>query len=163
VARTAGHLLVGLVDEDWGRRYGPTPPPMPHVADCWWSTTNRRSWTPSAGSCGSSGRRSYGGTVHEALASARDFLPDLMLPDGDGFEVMRRLRADGLPHAVVFLTARDTRKDLVGGLTEGGDDYDHPIRCCAWATWNWTPASTPCAAPARRSTCHPPSSASCAV
>ncbi|GAA3998485.1 response regulator transcription factor [Streptomyces sp. NBC_01352] len=67
-------------------------------------------------------------TAHEALASARDFLPDLilldvMLPDGDGFEVMHRLRADGLPHAVVFLTARDTRKDLVRGLTEGGDDY----------------------------------------
>lgn len=67
-------------------------------------------------------------TVRQALASARDFLPDLilldvMLPDGDGFEAMRRLRADGLPHAVVFLTARDTRKDLVRGLTEGGDDY----------------------------------------
>ncbi|MFJ3802618.1 response regulator transcription factor [Streptomyces sp. NPDC090088] len=67
-------------------------------------------------------------TVHEALATARDFLPDLilldvMLPDGDGFEVMRRLRADGLPHGIVFLTARDTRKDVVRGLTEGGDDY----------------------------------------
>ncbi|MER7485089.1 response regulator transcription factor [Streptomyces sp. NPDC126497] len=67
-------------------------------------------------------------TVHEAVAAARDFLPelvllDVMLPDGDGFEVMRRLRQDGLPHAVVFLTARDTRKDLVRGLTAGGDDY----------------------------------------
>jgi two-component system OmpR family response regulator len=67
-------------------------------------------------------------TAHEALGTARDFLPelillDVMLPDGDGFEVMRRLRQDGLPHAVVFLTARDTRKDLVKGLTAGGDDY----------------------------------------
>ncbi|MEV7871127.1 response regulator transcription factor [Streptomyces sp. NPDC088124] len=67
-------------------------------------------------------------TAHEALAVARDCLPelillDVMLPDGDGFEVMRRLRGDGLPHAVVFLTARDSRKDLVRGLTAGGDDY----------------------------------------
>ncbi|MEV4032292.1 response regulator transcription factor [Streptomyces umbrinus] len=67
-------------------------------------------------------------TGREALALAREFLPDLvlldiMLPDSDGFEVLNRLRADGLPVAVVFLTARDTRKDLVRGLTAGGDDY----------------------------------------
>ncbi|WEH13066.1 response regulator transcription factor [Streptomyces sp. VNUA24] len=67
-------------------------------------------------------------TAKEALTAARDLLPelillDIMLPDGDGFEVMRRLRADGLPHAVVFLTARDTRQDLVRALSAGGDDY----------------------------------------
>ncbi|MEW1719144.1 response regulator transcription factor [Streptomyces sp. NPDC093109] len=67
-------------------------------------------------------------TGREALALARECLPDLvlldiMLPDSDGFEVLNRLRADGLPIAVVFLTARDTRKDLVRGLTAGGDDY----------------------------------------
>ncbi|MFF9542487.1 response regulator transcription factor [Streptomyces albidoflavus] len=67
-------------------------------------------------------------TAHEAVTTARAFLPelillDVMLPDGDGFEVMRRLRNDGLPHAVIFLTARDTRRDLVKGLSSGGDDY----------------------------------------
>ncbi|WP_329213906.1 response regulator transcription factor [Streptomyces sp. NBC_01485] len=67
-------------------------------------------------------------TGREALTLAREFLPDLvlldiMLPDSDGFEVLNRLRADGLPVAVVFLTARDTRKDLVRGLSAGGDDY----------------------------------------
>ncbi|MFJ5309252.1 response regulator transcription factor [Streptomyces sp. NPDC088350] len=67
-------------------------------------------------------------TGREALSLAREFLPDLvlldiMLPDSDGFEVLNRLRADALPVAVVFLTARDTRKDLVRGLTAGGDDY----------------------------------------
>ncbi|MFF1547396.1 response regulator transcription factor [Streptomyces sp. NPDC058291] len=64
----------------------------------------------------------------EALTLARDFMPelillDIMLPDSDGFEVLQRIRGDGLPVAVVFLTARDTRKDLVRGLTAGGDDY----------------------------------------
>ncbi|MEV7087527.1 response regulator transcription factor [Streptomyces sp. NPDC093085] len=67
-------------------------------------------------------------TAQEALTRARDFLPelillDVMLPDGDGIDVMRRLRADGLPHAVIFLTARDARADRVKGLTAGGDDY----------------------------------------
>jgi two-component system, OmpR family, response regulator len=48
---------------------------------------------------------------------------DVMLPDTDGFEVVRRLRRDGLRVPVIFLTARDTRTDKVTGLTLGGDDY----------------------------------------
>jgi two-component system OmpR family response regulator len=46
-----------------------------------------------------------------------------MLPDTDGFEVVRRLRADGSRVPVIFLTARDTQADKVTGLTLGGDDY----------------------------------------
>ncbi|CAM5302408.1 DNA-binding response regulator OS=Streptomyces fumanus OX=67302 GN=GCM10018772_25080 PE=4 SV=1 [Streptomyces fumanus] len=67
-------------------------------------------------------------TGREALNAARDFLPelillDIMLPDADGLEVLRRIRSDELPVAVIFLTARDSRRDVVAGLTAGGDDY----------------------------------------
>jgi two-component system, OmpR family, response regulator len=48
---------------------------------------------------------------------------DVMLPDIDGFEVCRRLRAGGNDVPVIFLTARDTTSDTVTGLALGGDDY----------------------------------------
>ena len=50
-------------------------------------------------------------------------LLDVMLPDLDGFEVCRRLRAGGNRTPVLFLTARDGTDDKVRGLTLGGDDY----------------------------------------
>jgi two-component system OmpR family response regulator len=67
-------------------------------------------------------------TGRQALATAASIRPelivlDIMLPDLDGFEVTRRLRADGLRVPVVFLTARDATEDKVAGLTIGGDDY----------------------------------------
>jgi two-component system OmpR family response regulator len=46
-----------------------------------------------------------------------------MLPDLDGLEVTRRLRADGVRTPVLFLTARDATEDKVSGLPVGGDDY----------------------------------------
>jgi len=63
-----------------------------------------------------------------ALAKAHTFRPhlivlDVMLPDLDGFGVLKRIRADGEPVSVVFLTARDATEDKVSGLTLGGDDY----------------------------------------
>jgi two-component system, OmpR family, response regulator len=67
-------------------------------------------------------------TGEEAMRDVRTERPDLivldvMLPDLDGFEVCRRLRADGHDVPVIFLTARDTPSDTVTGLTLGGDDY----------------------------------------
>ena len=46
-----------------------------------------------------------------------------MLPDLDGFEVIRRMRDGGVRTPVVFLTARDATDDKIRGLTLGGDDY----------------------------------------
>ncbi len=67
-------------------------------------------------------------TGRRALALAQEAPPDLivldvMLPDLDGLEVTRRLRADGLRVPVLFLTARDSLGDKLAGLTVGGDDY----------------------------------------
>jgi len=67
-------------------------------------------------------------TGAEALRLARDrpfdlVVLDVMLPDTDGFDVVRRLRRDGRHVPVIFLTARETQADKVTGLTLGGDDY----------------------------------------
>jgi len=48
---------------------------------------------------------------------------DVMLPDLDGFEIVRRMRGGGVHTPVVFLTARDETEDKIRGLTIGGDDY----------------------------------------
>ncbi|MFC4013202.1 response regulator transcription factor [Nonomuraea purpurea] len=64
----------------------------------------------------------------DAVAAVQRHRPDLvvldvMLPDLDGFEIVRRLRGGGLHTPVVFLTARDETEDKIRGLTIGGDDY----------------------------------------
>ncbi|HUA95871.1 MAG TPA: response regulator transcription factor [Acidimicrobiales bacterium] len=67
-------------------------------------------------------------TGRSALAAAQEHsfdlvVLDVMLPDLDGLEVTRRLRADGIRTPVLCLTARDTLDDKLAGLTIGGDDY----------------------------------------
>ncbi|WP_330174625.1 response regulator transcription factor [Streptomyces sp. NBC_01498] len=67
-------------------------------------------------------------TGRAALAAVREHAPhlvllDVMLPDLDGFEVVRRLRQGGSEVPVVFLTARESGADVVDGLDLGADDY----------------------------------------
>jgi two-component system, OmpR family, response regulator len=48
---------------------------------------------------------------------------DVILPDVDGFDVVRQMRREGSSVPVIFLTAKHTQDDKVKGLTLGGDDY----------------------------------------
>lgn len=64
----------------------------------------------------------------EAVKVARETRPDaivldIMLPDFDGLEVMRRIRTELPDVPVIFLTAKDAVNDRISGLTAGGDDY----------------------------------------
>jgi two-component system, OmpR family, response regulator len=64
----------------------------------------------------------------EAVKAAREARPDaivldMMLPDFDGLEVMRRVRSEDPDVPVIFLTAKDAVADRINGLTAGGDDY----------------------------------------
>jgi two-component system OmpR family response regulator len=63
-----------------------------------------------------------------AVRQAREVRPDvvvldMMLPDIDGLEVLRRVRAETTDVPVLFLTAKDAVEDRVAGITAGGDDY----------------------------------------
>ncbi len=64
----------------------------------------------------------------QAVKVAREVRPDaivldMMLPDFDGLEVMRRIRTEQPNVPGIFLTAQDAVADRIGGLTAGGDDY----------------------------------------
>lgn len=64
----------------------------------------------------------------EALKMAHELKPDayildVMMPGMDGFELLTKLRNEGLDAPVLFLTAKDGVEDRIHGLTIGADDY----------------------------------------
>jgi two-component system, OmpR family, response regulator MprA len=66
--------------------------------------------------------------VASAMAAVRQAPPDavlldLLLPDGDGVDLCRRLRASGARFPILMLTARDGLSDRIQGLESGADDY----------------------------------------
>lgn len=69
------------------------------------------------------------GTGQEALERLQQYpdigvaILDIMLPDIDGFEVCRRIRATNKQMGVIMLTARTQEMDKVTGLMTGADDY----------------------------------------
>lgn len=68
------------------------------------------------------------GSGQEALEKVKDFRPDafildVMMPGMDGFELLGKLRSEGMDGPVLFLTAKDAVEDRIHGLTIGADDY----------------------------------------
>ena len=69
------------------------------------------------------------GTGQEALQKIREnpdigvAILDIMLPDIDGFEVCRSIRAGNKKMGIIMLTARTQEMDKVTGLMTGADDY----------------------------------------
>lgn len=69
-----------------------------------------------------------GERAQAALNAVEDHAPDLMimdvgLPDLDGREAVRRLRAEGYRKPIIMLTAHDSDDDAVNGLDAGANDY----------------------------------------
>ena len=65
-----------------------------------------------------------GQAVEAVLMGGIDLvLLDVGLPDIDGFEVLERLRGQGVRTPIIMLTARSSVADRVAGLENGADDY----------------------------------------
>jgi two-component system OmpR family response regulator len=89
----------------------------PHIAELVATVARYEGWQAVTAGSGEA-------ALKEAVAFAPDIVVlDLMLPDIDGFTVLDRLRENGAPIPVVFLTAKDATADRIAGLTRGGDDY----------------------------------------
>jgi len=58
-----------------------------------------------------------------AVATYNLILLDLMLPDGRGLDLLKRMRSGGDATPVIILTARDQLSDRIAGLNAGADDY----------------------------------------
>ena len=67
-----------------------------------------------------SGEQGFYAATTEAVDAV---ILDLMLPERDGLQILRDLRANGFTRPVLILTARDAVEDRVLGLDSGADDY----------------------------------------
>jgi heavy metal response regulator len=68
----------------------------------------------------------YGGEDGQFMASTQIYdliILDVMLPEINGFEVLRTIRQKGVSTPVLFLTAKDEKEDIIHGLDLGADDY----------------------------------------
>lgn len=68
------------------------------------------------------------GSCTEAAARAREGIYEFMildvgLPDGDGRNLCRTLRRDGVTCPIILLTAKDSDADMIEGLESGANDY----------------------------------------
>ncbi len=68
-------------------------------------------------------RASTGAEGLSKAGNADLILADVMMPVMNGFEMVAELRQQGNTTPIIFLTAKDSTKDLVQGLEMGGDDY----------------------------------------
>ncbi len=68
-------------------------------------------------SCGSEGFDAAMNGIYDAL------ILDIMLPEMDGYEITKRLRANGITTPILMLTAKSELDDKVEGLDCGADDY----------------------------------------
>lgn len=65
-----------------------------------------------------------GNTANQALADPPDlWILDIMLPDIDGYELLKRIKATSPQVPVIFISARDADIDRILGLELGSDDY----------------------------------------
>ena len=63
-------------------------------------------------------------SAREGMDSTIDLvILDVGLPDGDGVELCRSWRSEGVQTPILFLTAKDEEMDVVRGLDSGGNDY----------------------------------------
>ena len=73
---------------------------------------------------------------------------DIMLPDIDGLEVLRRLRAAGIKTPILLLTAKSDPADRILGLDRGADDYlpkPFVVATCFWTACrsSWSAKTRP--------------------
>ncbi|MFL6138723.1 MAG: response regulator transcription factor [Frankiaceae bacterium] len=115
--QTAGAAAAGLLRPDGTPVRVLLVEDEPSLAEVLASVLGHEGWTVRTAGDGAT-----------AVRVARELQPDavvldVMLPDMDGLEVLRRLRAAQPSVCVLFLTARDAVEDRIAGLTAGGDDY----------------------------------------